>query len=202
MKNEAAYPSLLQLPSVVFELGKPVTVQAGEHIIHANATVPSFYLFKKGSAKLVHEAPDATPAIIDIYHAGDFCGEMEMQGLRLENRSVTALNQCELLQYTKEQFFTLWDTCREFSRWVLYTHSRRLLQAGDDKVYLDGAMLRQRVFRVIQNNINAKNYFVYTKQILAELAGISTRSLNRTLNELQHDRLIIVDSGTIRLFMD
>jgi len=200
--SDKANSSMPQLPSVVYEMGRPVIVEAGNHIIQANATVPFFYLIQKGSAKLVHEAPSANPVIIDIYHAGDFFGEFEIQGIKMENRSVIALNQCELLQYTREQFFTLWDTCGEFSRWMLYKHSLRLLKAGDDKVYLDCAMLRQRVFRIIQNNINSKNYFVYTKQILAELAGISMRSLNRTLSELQNDRLIIVDSGTIRLFTD
>jgi CRP-like cAMP-binding protein len=202
MQNESGNPFLAQMPDVVFEMGSRITVPPQAYIIKTNALVPTFYLFEQGSAKLVHETADATTIILDIYHQGDFCGEIELMGLTLENRSVIALNQCELLRYTKEQFFTLWDTCGEFSRWVLHVHCERLLKAGDDKVYLDGAMLRQRVFRIIQNNINARNYFVYTKQILAELAGISMRSLNRTLSELQQDRLIMVDSGTIRLFVD
>jgi CRP-like cAMP-binding protein len=77
-----------------------------------------------------------------------------------------------------------------------------MLKAGDDKVYADRTMLRGRVFRIIQDNLNPKGYFLYAKQILAEMIGISIRSLNRILKEMENDRLIIVSQGTIQLYID
>ena len=59
--------------------------------------------------------------------------------------------------------------------------------------------LREKVFRLIQQNLNEQNYFLYTKDILAEMAGVSMRSLNRSLSELKQLRLISISSGAIRL---
>ena len=174
----------------------------GQYLICANEPVNFFYILIRGSAKLIHEDANENPLIIDIYHSGDFFGEMEMIGIVTEDRSIIALTQCEVLRFTREQFFALWRGNTAFSEWVLKVHCERMLRAGDDKVNADRTMLRGRIFRIIQANLNERGYFIYTKQILAEMVGISIRSLNRTLKELENDRLVLLSSGTIRLCVE
>jgi CRP-like cAMP-binding protein len=190
------------IPAQVIEEAELVVFEPGAYIINPNEPVKYFYLLTLGSAKLTHEDPEAAPLIIDIYHSGDFMGEMEMVGLSTTDRSISALTRCELRRFSKEQFFKLWTETKDFSTRLLYIHCQRLLRAGDDKVNSERTILRDRVFRLIQLNLNEKGFFCYTKQILSEMAGVSIRSLNRSLKELEEDRLIIVSGGAIRLFTE
>ena len=102
-------------------------------------------------------------------------------------------------RFTKEQFHHMWSTNSEMSMYILTVHCERLLRSGDDKIDSECMFLREKVFRLIQQNLNDQNYFLYTKDILAEMAGVSVRSLNRSLSELKELRLISVASGAIRL---
>jgi CRP/FNR family transcriptional regulator len=187
------------IPESVVAGAERLTIDAGSYIICANEPINFFYILVQGSAKLIHEDLEADPLIIDIYHSGDFMGEMEMLGLKTKDRSIISMTKCELLKLTRGQFFRLWSENIDFSMHLLYIHCLRLLQAGDDKIYADRAILRDRLFRLVQLNLNERGYFRYTKQILSEMAGVSMRSLNRSLRELEQNRLIRVSSGTIRL---
>ena len=192
--------SLIEMiPPAALEAAGRLFADPGETILRADAPASHFYLLEAGSAKLVCEPIDSPPLIIDIYHAGDFFGEMEMVGLEIKDRSVVALTACELLCFTRDQFFHLWDQERAFSRTILAVHCRRLLAAGDDKVYTDGTLLSQRVLRVIHGHTSPGGWFLYTKQILAELTGISGSSRNRTLKALQLVGLIALQAGAIRM---
>lgn len=203
METKNNQRSLLDIiPEQIIQKSEQITIAPGEHIVRANEPVKYFYVLIQGSAKLIHEDAEAEPLIIDIYHSGDFMGEMEMVDVITKDRSIIAMTRCELIRLGREDFLRLWTESREFSLRLLRIHCLRLLRAGDDKVNSDRTMLSGRVFRLIQLNLNEKDYFRYTKQILSEMVGISMRSLNRTLKDLERDRLIIVSSGTIRLYTE
>ena len=195
-------PLLDTIPAKDLAASKHTFIDSGGYIIVANEPIKCFFILKQGSAKLIHDDAEAGPLIIDIYHSGDFMGEMEMVDLVTEDRSIVAMTRCEVLQFSREQFFRLWKENEDFSTRLLYMHCLRLLRAGDDKVNADRAILRDRLFRLIQLNMNERGYFRYSKQILAEMVGVSMRSLNRSLKELENDRLVLVDSGTIRLYTE
>lgn len=198
-----AYNSVLpNLPEEVLEISSNMVFEAGQYIVCSSEPTNFFYILMRGNAKLIHDDADARPLIIDIYHPGDFFGEMEMLGIVTKDRSIITMSQCEVLRFSHDQFFELWNENNEFSLWVLQVHTTRLLHAGDEKINADRMMLRVRVFRIIQDNLNEKGYFLYTKQILSEIVGVSIRSLNRTLKELEIDRLITISSGTIKLCAD
>ena len=170
----------------------------GEYIKRAGDAFDHFCILKSGSCKLVYEAEN-TSLIIDLYHAGDFFGEMEAIGMQTSDRSLIALTECDVYRFTKEQFHHMWSTNSAMSMYILTVHCERLLRSGDDKIDSECMFLREKVFRLIQQNLNEQNYFLYTKDILAEMAGVSVRSLNRSLSELKELRLISVASGAIRL---
>ena len=170
----------------------------GEYIKRAGDDFDRFCILQKGSCKLVYES-DNTSLIIDLYHAGDFFGEMEAIGMQTTDRSLIALTECEVLCFTKEQFRHMWSTCSDMSMYIFTVHCERLMRSGNDKIDSECMFLREKVFRLIQQNLNEQNYFMYTKDILAEMAGVSMRSLNRSLSELKQLRLISIQSGAIRL---
>ena len=170
----------------------------GEYIKRAGDDFDRFCILQKGSCKLVYES-DNTSLIIDLYHAGDFFGEMEAIGMQTTDRSLIALTECEVLCFTKEQFRHMWSTCSDMSMYIFTVHCERLMRSGNDKIDSECMFLREKVFRLIQQNLNEQNYFMYTKDILAEMAGVSMRSLNRSLSELKQLRLISISSGAIRL---
>jgi CRP/FNR family transcriptional regulator len=170
----------------------------GDYIKRAGDSFDHFCILQSGSCKLVYEAEN-TSLIIDIYHEGDFFGEMEAIGMQTTDRSLIALTDCEVLRFTKEQFRNMWSTCSDVSMYIFAVHCKRLMQSGNDKIDSECMFLREKVFRLIQQNLNEQNYFMYTKDILAEMAGVSMRSLNRSLSELKQLRLISISSGAIRL---
>lgn len=186
------------IPKAFLEDATLLHFAAGEYIKHAGDDFDHFCILKKGSCKLVYES-DTTSLIIDLYHAGDFFGEMEAIGMQTIDRSLIALTPCEVYRFTKEQFHRMWSSCSEVSMYILTVHCERLLSSGNDKIDSECMFLREKVFRLIQQHLNDQNCFLYTKDILAEMAGVSMRSLNRSLSELKQLRLISVTSGAIRL---
>lgn len=198
-KSMEEHSFLSAIPARYLNMAEEVSYAPGDYIIRAEEPVKFFYVLTRGSAKLVHDDPQKGLLIIDIYHAGDFFGEMEMAGVLTRGRHIIALTRCTVYRFTPAQFDLLWKECGEVSLGILYVHCERLLRSGDDKIYTERAVLREKVFRLIQNNISPRGAFVYTKQVLAEMAGVSIRSLNRSLRELEADKLIEVSGGVIRL---
>lgn len=178
-----------------------LSVKQGEAITTTIHPAQYFYVLKKGVAKLIYEEANTKAIILDIFHANDFFGEMEMLGLSYYDRSIIALTDCELYKITKEQFMDLYENCSAFSLHILRALCERLLQSGDSKINAEFMFLREKVFRLIQDNLDEKGHFLYSKNVLAEMAGVSIRSLNRSLAELQSKKLIVVSSGSIRLDM-
>lgn len=122
--------------------------------------------------------------------------------MKTNDRSIIAITHCEVYQFTKEQFFNLWSNYSEFSRYILSVHCERLIRAGNDKIHSECMFLREKIFRIIQDNLNDNNYFLYTKDVLAEMAGVSLRSLNRTLAELGDLKLVETSLGRIRIYLE
>lgn len=199
MQTGIAYKLIDSIPPEYLNAAERIHFSPGEYVTSPSEQVKCFYVLVSGSAKLVYEGAKGEPLILDIYHAGDFFGEMEMVDLQTVDRAIVALTPCEAYRFSRRQFFDLWDGAGEFSRLLLAVHCERLLRAGDDKVYAERTVLREKVFRIIQNHINARGCFLYTKHILAEMSGVSIRSLNRTLKELEDSGLIVQTGGTIRL---
>ena len=186
------------IPKAFLDSATLLQFAAGEYIKRAGDDFDHFCILIKGSCKLVYEAEN-TSLIIDLYHVGDFFGEMEAIGMQTTDRSLIALTDCEVYRFTKEQFHHMWTTCSDMSMYILTVHCERLMRSGNDKIDSECMFLREKVFRLIQQNLNEQNYFLYTKDILAEMAGVSMRSLNRSLSELKQLRLISISSGAIRL---
>ncbi len=178
-----------------------LSIKKGEAITTTLQPAQYFYVLKEGVAKLIYEEANTKAIILDIFHADDFFGEMEILGLSYYDRSIIALTDCELYKITKEQFIDLHENHPVFSLHILRVLCERLLQSGDSKINAEFMFLRDKVFRLIQDNLDEKGRFLYSKDVLAEMAGVSIRSLNRSLAELQDKKLIVVTSGSIHLDM-
>ena len=98
----------------------------GEYIKCAGDDFDRFCILQKGSCKLVYEAEN-TSLIIDLYHEGDFFGEMEAIGMQTTDRSLIALTDCQVLCFTKEQFRHMWSTCSDMSMYIFTVHCERLM---------------------------------------------------------------------------
>ena len=198
MRQHIAQTMLNTIPKELLATARYLKYAPGEFIKQSGSSFCHFCILAKGTAKLIYDDSENPPLIIDLYHTGDFFGEMEAIGMQTDDRSIVALTDCELYRFTKEQFLEMWNTCSDLSRYILYVHCERLIRSGDDMIRSESVFLRDKVFRIIQENLNDANYFLYTKDLLAEMAGTSIRSLNRALSELKDAKLISLSSG-IRL---
>ena len=197
--NHLAESLLNTIPQAFLDTAELRHYAAGDYIKRAGEPFELFCILHKGSCKLLYESPGSTSLILDIYHKGDFFGEMEAIGMETRDRSLVAMTDCAVYQFTREQFHHMWSSCSDVSMYILTVHCERLKRSGDDKIDSECMFLREKVFRLIQQNLNEQNYFLYTKDVLAEMAGVSMRSLNRSLSELKTLRLISISSGAIRL---
>ena len=198
MRQHIAQTMLNTIPKELLATARYLKYAPGEFIKQSGSSFCHFCILAKGTAKLIYDDSENPPLIIDLYHTGDFFGEMEAIGMQTDDRSIVALTDCELYRFTKEQFLEMWNTCSDLSRYILYVHCERLIRSGDDMIRSESVFLRDKVFRIIQENLNDANYFLYTKDVLAAMAGTSIRSLNRALSELKDAKLISLSSG-IRL---
>ena len=198
MRQHIALTMLNTIPKELLATARYLKYKSGEYIKQSGSSFCHLCILAKGTAKLIYDDSENPPLIIDLYHTGDFFGEMEAIGMQTDDRSIIALTDCELYQFTAEQFLEMWNTCSVLSRYILYVHCERLIRSGDDMIRSESVFLRDKVFRIIQENLNEANYFLYTKDVLAEMAGTSIRSLNRALSELKDAKLISLSSG-IRL---
>ncbi len=199
MQKRIAATLLNTISEELLKTAQVVSFRRGEYIKRAGYSFRHFCILAQGSAKLVYDDAVSNPLILEIFHKGDFFGEMEAIGMQTDNRSIVALTDGKLYCFTSEQFLDMWSNHSEVSRYILYIHCERLLREGNDKINAACLFLREKVFRLIQENLNEANYFLYTKDILAEMSGVSIRSLNRILAELKGLNLIQLSGGTIRL---
>ncbi|MBO2526794.1 MAG: hypothetical protein CW335_01235 [Clostridiales bacterium] len=200
MKKHLAETLLATIPQRYLDMAKIVSYKPGEYLKRTGDSFFNFCILAEGTVKLLHDNAES-PLILDLYHKGDFFGEMEAIGMQTDDRSIVALTDCKVYQFTGAQFLEMWNECSDVSRYILYVHCERLIREGNDKIHAETLFLREKVFRLIQENLNDSNYFMYTKDVLAEMAGISIRSLNRVLAELNDMKMIRLSSGTIRLWV-
>ncbi|HIT56361.1 MAG TPA: Crp/Fnr family transcriptional regulator [Candidatus Galloscillospira stercoripullorum] len=198
MSERSEFPHSL-IPDEILAQARELRREPGEYITRAATPVEHFYVMGAGLAKLIYDAPDGEPLILDLYRQGDFFGEMEMVGVGYNDRSIVAMTECTLYEFSREAFFRLWSACPEFSLYVLRLHCQRLLRSGTDKIYAERLVLKEKVMHLIRLHGNELGYFPYTKDVLSEMAGVSIRSLNRTLAALKESGLIRISKGTIRL---
>jgi len=199
VKQHLAETLLATVPRQYLDMARIMEYAPGDCIKRAGESYCNFCILAEGTAKLMYDNASGTPLILDLYHKGDFFGEMEAIGMNTEDRSIVAITACRVYQFNQQQFLDMWNSCSDVSRYILYVHCERLIREGNDKIHADSLCLREKVFRLIQENLSETNYFLYTKDVLAEMAGTSIRSLNRVLAELRDLDLILVSSGRIRL---
>ena len=77
------------IPKAFLDEAVMLHFSAGEYIKRAGDSFDHFCILNKGSCKLVYESEN-TSLIIDLYHKGDFFGEMEAIGMQTTDRSLIA----------------------------------------------------------------------------------------------------------------
>ena len=122
-----------------------------------------------------------------------------MVGVAYNDRSIVAMTECTLYEFSREAFFRLWSACPEFSLYVLRLHCQRLLRSGNDTIYAERLVLKEKVMHLIRLHGNELGYFPYTKDVLSEMAGVSIRPLTGTLAPRKERGLIRISRATIPL---
>jgi hypothetical protein len=77
---------------------------------------------------------------------------------------------------------------------ILRVHCDRLLRAGDSQIKRECLFLREKVFRLIQDNSRARLFFIFTKTVLAKWRAFHPQ-FDRPLSELEAKELIVVSTA-------
>lgn len=112
----------------------PSRVKAGEIIFRQGDPGMSFYVVGEGQVVITKQQPGCPPVILGYREAGDMFGEVSLIAESPRTASAAAVRETTLLGLTREAFWQLMQSDKEFQRVVIHTVIDRLLIADDRRV--------------------------------------------------------------------
>lgn len=169
----------------------------GEAIISPGFCGEDIFVLISGQAKLVALRENGSSVILSLYNHWEILGELEAFTGHSCDRCIMALLPCDVYSLDKESFFQWIRYDFEFNRYILARLSYKLQCLSATSQICMGGFLREQIAHILLINLNEKQYFPYSKQVLAECIGTSIRSLNRVLAQMVQTGILEVTSSRI-----
>lgn len=188
----------------IVETGSLVEYEKGETIAKQGALCGHASFIAKGLCKMYLDGPFQRKLIISLINKKTFVGLSKLYSSDRNHFTVTALDDCTVLEISKDTMRQLVDKNKEFARRMVADLAResndflaKLYSQNCKQLHgrLSGALLYMR-------NEIAEDQFIdlpVSRRDLAEMAGIATESAIRMLSELSHDGIITLEGKAIRI---
>lgn len=176
-----------------------------KHVFYRQEDVVDYvYYLERGLVKVSVLGPNGSEKILCYIMEGCTFGD---PGLILDrkNGSLTvAVDNCEVIRFSKEQYFHLLDTCPEFARLCVYSLARKVRAMGKQIVDLSLAnrfgriasglayLGKERGKAMGSKDPGAKTpiRIRVTQQELAELTGTNRVTVSNVLNMFEKENII------------
>lgn len=174
---------------------------AGQIIFHHGDPGGLLYIISKGKVKITHSTPDGQEAMLAIFGAGDFFGELALLDESPRSATVEALQATETLTLHREDFIRFISDNPNFSLHVLHTlaqHIRRLNNQISDIFFLDlpARLARQLLQLADQHGKETDDGILIdislTQTDLAEMTGATRVSINKALGRFRRSNWVKV----------
>lgn len=175
---------------------------AGQIIFHHGDPGGLLYIISKGKVKITTSTPDGQEAMLAIFGAGDFFGELALLDDSPRSATVEALEPTETLTLHREEFIRYISDNPDFALHVLHTlaqHIRRLNNQISDVFFLDlpARLARQLLQLAEQHGRKTKEglqiELSLTQTDLAEMTGSTRVSINKALGRFRRSKWVKVD---------
>jgi CRP/FNR family cyclic AMP-dependent transcriptional regulator len=176
-----------------------------KHNLYAEGTRPRMvYYVISGKIKTFKNSDDGKEFIIDIHSSGDFIGYNSIIENVNHTESAQVLEDAELMLIPAEDFLSLFANDAQVSKKFIQLITKNISEKEDRLVNMAYNTMRKKVayslMQVLEkyrkdkedNEINE-----LSRETLAQVTGVATESLIRTLADFKAEKLIVLEPGKI-----
>jgi CRP/FNR family cyclic AMP-dependent transcriptional regulator len=166
----------------------------GQIIFHHGDPGGLLYIITEGKVKVTHTTVDGQEAMLAIFGAGDFFGELALLDDSPRSATVESLEETQTLTLHREDFIQFISDNPGFALHVLHTlaqHIRRLNNQISDIFFLDlpARLARQLLHLADQHGTETDDgtqiQISLTQTDLAEMTGATRVSINKALGRFR-----------------
>jgi len=176
-----------------------------KQLLYAEGQRPkAVYYIKKGKVKVYKTNEEGKELITNIFATGDFLGYTYILEEMNYKENAEILEDAEIMKIPKDDFVSLITNDTQIARQFIKIITHNVIEKEESLLNLAYSSLRRKVaFQLLhilekfRNNDNSKNELRISRENLAQVAGIATESLIRTLSDFKTEKLIDIQSGTI-----
>ncbi|MDP6419003.1 MAG: Crp/Fnr family transcriptional regulator [Candidatus Krumholzibacteria bacterium] len=188
----------------VIEIASKQKHGKGESVFHAGDEVMGFYIVSQGMVKVSVSGSSGREQVLHFIRKGESFGEAAALGHRQWPVNAVAMEDCRLIHVPAAPFLRLLCENPTFSRQVLFSMARKLIEfrriiedlsIREVRARLALWLLRERERHGDSDEIELP----VGKGELARLLGTTAESLSRSLRILSEQGLIQVDGKRIRV---
>ena len=177
-------------------------VKKGEHLFSELQSATAFFYVISGSLKIYKLSSEGAEQIIHIQNAGDLVAEAIIFEFNTYPAFCQALEDTELIRFSKTEFLTLLHHFPEISFRIMSAYSRRMRQLIEKIEDLSLHDIKARLANYLINHYSAiDNKLIvelpFTKKDLASVLGTIPETLSRTLNLFKKNGLISEEKNEI-----
>jgi CRP/FNR family transcriptional regulator len=110
-----------------------------------------------------------------------------------------AETDCSIVVLPREQFFHLIDRSAVFRRFMFAAFGERLADVTHMLEIVAFEAIGTRLARLLKERVNREGLVEATHQELAAAIGSSREVVSRHLERMQHDGIVELDRGTVRI---
>lgn len=180
------------------------TYKKGEAIYREGNYPNKLFFIKKGKIKTFKSNDAGKELTIDLFNDGDFLGYTALIENSKYKESAEAFEDCELCIISKEDFELLLNNNVEVSKKFITLLAKNVSEKESQLLSLAYNSIRKRVadaLLILQTKYKKESESEFSINIsrveLAQIAGIATESLIRTLSDFKSEKLIEIKNGNI-----
>jgi len=166
------------------------------------------YIVRKGSIKIVLPSKMGDEAVLAVFSAGDFFGEMALLDGMPRSADAVALEPSELLALNRNDFITFLGNNEEAMQAILSNLSMRLRKTDDsleDAYFLNiSARFAKKLVELAKTHGKRDGDIIQidlrlSQKDLASMIGATRESVNKELRVLREKGLVSTEKGTLRI---
>lgn len=179
-------------------------IPAGRVVLRRGETCDRFYIILSGRLAIYAMSDNGKEFTLTTYQRGMYLGELEILQSKPCVSSVQTVTAVSLLEVARADYLLWLETDQNFSRYILQTLCETMYALSETTTRNSLYTLKRRVYAYLADHAaetNGRRGVPISAKALADLMGVTTRSVNRVLKELK-DREVIEPQGRQILIHD
>lgn len=204
-KIKTDHPDLLRLmedmPVDIRDRLRFKQILPGVRLIHKDEVLDQIYIFYSGKMVVVNEFENGHVFRFSEVRSLSIIGEVEF--LAGENRAactVEALTECEFLALSRKDFEKWFMKDPGLSRFLSKSVAKKLYPTSyrNGEIVFYPGIYQIGIF-LVRSYEKGRSFIGESRQEIAEKAGVSIRTVNRSLKSLKEQGLIDIVQGVIKI---